>query len=61
MSARASMNLLTKVNEFIKNNNLILRGDKIVVGVSGGPDSLCLLHILNCLKIAIIEILGIMD
>ena len=35
-----------KIFEFIKNNNLIENGDKIVLGVSGGPDSICMLNIL---------------
>ena len=39
-----------KVLETIKKNNLINKNDKIVIGVSGGPDSICLLHILNELK-----------
>ena len=34
----------------IKEYNLIDERDKIVVGVSGGPDSICLLHVLNSLK-----------
>lgn len=42
--------LTEKVLETIKQNNLIEKNDKIVIGVSGGPDSMCLLDILNCLK-----------
>ena len=44
------MNLIEKVKQFIKQNNLISKGDKIVIGVSGGPDSLCLLNILNTIR-----------
>lgn len=39
-----------KILQTIKKYNLIKSGDSIVVGVSGGPDSVCLLHILNELK-----------
>lgn len=39
-----------KVLETIRKYNLIENGDRIVIGVSGGPDSICLLHILNALK-----------
>lgn len=42
--------LKEKVLETIKKYNLINNGDKIVIGVSGGPDSICLLNILNGLK-----------
>lgn len=39
-----------KVLQTIKKYNLINENDKIVIGVSGGPDSMCLLHLLNDLK-----------
>lgn len=42
--------LKEKVLKTIRKYNLIKEGDKIVIGVSGGPDSICLLHILNSLK-----------
>lgn len=39
-----------KILQTIKKYNLIENEDSIVIGVSGGPDSICLLHILNELK-----------
>ena len=39
-----------KVIETIKKYNLIQDGDKIVLGVSGGPDSISMLNILNEIK-----------
>ena len=39
-----------KILNTIKKYNLIESGDSIVIGVSGGPDSICLLHVLNLLK-----------
>ena len=36
-----------KILKTIKKYNLIENGDSIVIGVSGGPDSICLLHVLN--------------
>ena len=39
--------LLEKIKQNIIKNNLIVKGDSIVVGVSGGPDSMCMLHALH--------------
>ena len=39
-----------KVLKTIKKYNLIENGDKLVLGVSGGPDSICMLNILNDIK-----------
>lgn len=42
--------MLNKVINYIKDNNLIKEKDKVLVALSGGPDSVCLLHILHRLK-----------
>ena len=39
-----------KVLETIKKNNLIENEDKLVLGVSGGPDSISMLDILNKIR-----------
>ena len=39
--------LAEKVAKFCQKNNILVKQDKIVIGVSGGPDSLCLLHLLK--------------
>ena len=42
--------MLDKVIEYINDNELIKAEDKILVALSGGPDSVCMLHILYKLK-----------
>lgn len=42
--------MLEKVKEAVKKNDLIRKGDRILLGVSGGPDSVALLYVLNSLK-----------
>ena len=42
--------MLEKVLKTIKKENLIVNGDKLVLGVSGGPDSICMLNILNDIR-----------
>lgn len=48
MSQKSSQkdSLIKRVFGFISQNDLIRRGETVVVGVSGGPDSVCLLHLL---------------
>ena len=42
--------MIEKVKETIKKYNLIENGDRLVLGVSGGPDSITMLDILSKLK-----------
>ena len=42
--------LKEEILKTIKTYNLIEKNDKIVIGVSGGPDSICLLHLLYSLQ-----------
>jgi len=42
--------MIEKVKDTIKRYGLIDKGDKVIVGVSGGPDSMALLYLLNALK-----------
>lgn len=44
------VDLTTKILNTIKKYNLIKNGDKLVLGVSGGPDSICMLNVLNDIK-----------
>jgi tRNA(Ile)-lysidine synthase len=43
------MDILQSLLRFINKHNLLERGSIVIVGVSGGADSLCLLHALNSL------------
>ena len=42
--------MLRKIKRFIEENSMIERGEKLVLGVSGGADSVCLLLLLKCLQ-----------
>lgn len=44
------MTLPDEVKKFIRQYRLIDKKDKILIGLSGGPDSLCLLFVLNALQ-----------
>ena len=43
------MMLLTKVKETLHKHSMVSPGDRVVVAVSGGPDSVCLLRVLMAL------------
>ncbi len=42
--------MITKVLAFIKENHMLQPGERVVVGVSGGADSVCLLFILHKIR-----------
>ncbi|PJB29674.1 tRNA lysidine(34) synthetase TilS, partial [Candidatus Desantisbacteria bacterium CG_4_9_14_3_um_filter_40_11] len=44
------MNLIEKVKKTIRHYSLLEKGDKVVVGLSGGPDSMALLNVLWSLQ-----------
>lgn len=44
-----SNSMRDKVIETVERNKMINKGDKIIVALSGGPDSLCLIHVLSTL------------
>jgi len=44
------VNMLNRIHQFMKKNNMIASQDTIIVGVSGGADSVCLLMILKELQ-----------
>ena len=51
---------MDEILDFIKEHKLVKRGDVVGVGVSGGVDSMCLLHYLNSVKEQLdIEVVGI--
>ncbi len=45
-----TMQVLEQVRTTIHRHSLLEKGDAVLIGVSGGADSVCLLHILNQLK-----------
>lgn len=42
--------LTERIKETIKKHSMFGEGEKVLIGLSGGPDSVCLLHVLNLLK-----------
>jgi tRNA(Ile)-lysidine synthase len=43
-------NVVDRMAKTIDENRLLKRGDSLLVALSGGPDSVALLHLLDCLK-----------
>lgn len=44
------MRALDKVLEYVQKENMVAAGDRIVVGISGGADSVCLICMLDAIK-----------
>lgn len=44
------MDFIDKILKTLEKYNMLSQGDHVLVGLSGGPDSVCLLNILNILK-----------
>ena len=42
--------LTGKIKQYIKDENMLERGDTVIVGLSGGADSVCLIRVLSDLK-----------
>jgi len=44
------MELLKKAKRIIKKHSMLAEKERVLIGLSGGPDSVCLLHVLHKLK-----------
>lgn len=44
------MDMMKKILDYMNKNRMFEQGDRVVLGVSGGADSVCMLHLLNSLK-----------
>jgi tRNA(Ile)-lysidine synthase len=42
--------LINKVTASIKKHSMLYGGETVLIGLSGGPDSVCLFHVLNSLR-----------